>query len=109
MRFLVDNQLPVALARFLKANGLDAEHVLDLGLDEAKDEEIWRYVDVQEMVLLSKDEDFLHLAARYPGKAAVVWIRLGNCRKRELLDRFEIMLPQLLTALAGGERVVEMR
>jgi hypothetical protein len=41
MKFLVDNQLPLALARFLSANGIESQHVLDIGLDAASDQTIW--------------------------------------------------------------------
>ncbi len=34
MKFLIDNQLPLALSRFLQAQGLESRHVMDLGLDE---------------------------------------------------------------------------
>ena len=37
MRFLVDAQLPPALARFLASLGEEAIHVLDAGLLEADD------------------------------------------------------------------------
>ncbi len=37
MKLLVDNQLPSALARFLSANGVESQHVLDIGLDAASD------------------------------------------------------------------------
>ncbi|MGA2986172.1 MAG: DUF5615 family PIN-like protein [Terriglobia bacterium] len=37
MRFLVDNQLPLALARFLAARGCDCEHVMDVGLGSASE------------------------------------------------------------------------
>ena len=43
MRFLVDNQLPVALARFLTSAGSESLHVIDVGLAQASDSEIWRY------------------------------------------------------------------
>jgi predicted nuclease of predicted toxin-antitoxin system len=33
VKFLVDNQLPAALARQLSAQGLTAMHILDCGLD----------------------------------------------------------------------------
>ena len=36
-RFLVDNQLPAALARWISAQGEQAEHVLPLGLPQAFD------------------------------------------------------------------------
>jgi predicted nuclease of predicted toxin-antitoxin system len=43
VKFLVDNQLPAALARWLAARGLDACHVSDIGLEEASDQHIWDY------------------------------------------------------------------
>ncbi|MFZ0964485.1 MAG: DUF5615 family PIN-like protein [Terriglobia bacterium] len=43
MRFLVDYQLPIALARFLAARGWDCDHVMDLGLGSASDSAIWHY------------------------------------------------------------------
>lgn len=43
MKFLVDAQLPPALTRFLVSLGEDAIHVLDAGLLEATDSEIWDF------------------------------------------------------------------
>lgn len=40
MTFLIDNQLPQALARLFVSHGHKAEHVLDLGMDEANDRAI---------------------------------------------------------------------
>lgn len=41
MSFLIDNQLPPALARFLQQDlGAEAAHVADLGLERASDQEI---------------------------------------------------------------------
>ena len=43
MRFLVDAQLPPALARLLITLGHTAEHVADIGLRDADDSPIWAY------------------------------------------------------------------
>jgi predicted nuclease of predicted toxin-antitoxin system len=43
VKFLVDNQLPEALCRFLNANGHPSGHVLGLQMVEASDLEIWNY------------------------------------------------------------------
>jgi hypothetical protein len=37
-----------------------------------------------------------------------VWIRLPNTRRRELLVRFETVLPRLLQALERGETLIEI-
>ena len=109
MKFLVDNQLPAALARFLIARGHDAQHVLDVQMNQADDVDIWRQVVSQGRALISKDEDFLHLANRPGASGAFVWVRLGNCRKAVLLTAFERALPALVTALEEGQRVIEVR
>jgi predicted nuclease of predicted toxin-antitoxin system len=41
MRFLVDAQLPPALARWFAANGHTAEHVADRQLEAASGAAIW--------------------------------------------------------------------
>jgi len=60
-------------------------------------------------VVVSKDEDFLHLANLAAAGPAAVWVRLGNCRKGPLLDTFARILPEILNALQSGQKVVEIR
>ena len=57
MRFLVDNQLPVALARFLAESGFECAHVLDLDLYQASDAAIWQYAEESCAVVVSKVRD----------------------------------------------------
>ncbi len=109
MKFLVDNQLPAALARHLSAQGLTAMHVLDCGLDEADDITIWRFATDQGWAIISKDEDFFHLADQPQATVQVIWVRLGNCRKTTLLATFDALFPRILGALNAGRRVVEVR
>jgi predicted nuclease of predicted toxin-antitoxin system len=108
MRFLVDAQLPPALARTLAAGGHEAEHVVDIGLSGAKDQAIWEYAARVGAVIVSKDEDFAQRTFFGKGGPPVVWIRLSNTRKRELLLWFEPMLPRITEALERGERLVEI-
>ena len=58
MKFVVDAQLPPALARLLRETGCDAFAVREIGLREATDAEIWRYAVQQQAVIITKDEDF---------------------------------------------------
>lgn len=109
MTFLVDNQLPQALARFLVSRGHQAKHVLDLGLDEAGDAVIWKHAGENGFVIVTKDEDFISLSLQTGAKTQVVWVRLGNCRTPALLAAFETALPKLTRALQQGDRVVELR
>jgi predicted nuclease of predicted toxin-antitoxin system len=61
------------------------------------------------MVLVSKDQDFLHLASRPEDPGRLLWVRIRNCRTAELLTAFEAGLPKAVRAFAEGFQVVEMR
>ena len=108
MRFLVDNQLPLALARFLAARGCDCDYMMDVGLGSASDSMIWQYARQNELVGISKDEDFLFLATRPEDKARLVWVRLGNCRNYVLLATFERSWPRK-ALLKARDRAIELR
>ena len=43
MNFLVDNQLPTAVAGCFNAHGHPAQHVFELGLDATPDLDIWSH------------------------------------------------------------------
>ena len=109
MNFLVDNQLPPALARFIesefKANAL---HVADLGLRDASDAEVWRYASAKNLILISKDEDFAHMILNKP-TAKLIWVRVGNCRRLFLLDLFRGIWPRIVERLESGDSLIEIR
>lgn len=58
MRFLVDAQLPPALARFLEGQGHEARAVRELGLRDADDTAIWTFAERDGRIIVTKDEDF---------------------------------------------------
>lgn len=62
MRFLVDAQLPPALALWLREAGYDAQAVREVGLRDADDTVIWRHALAHGWVIVTKDEDFVQRA-----------------------------------------------
>jgi predicted nuclease of predicted toxin-antitoxin system len=108
VRFLVDAQLPPALARWLAARGHEATHVLDHGLLEARDTAIWAEAQRRGAVLISKDEDFVPLRTTLADGPALIWVRIGNTTRRELLDGFAQLLPAIEAAPMQGERLIEI-
>ena len=108
MRFLVDAHLPPALARWLVAAGHEAEHVADRGMQAASDAAIWDLALREHAVIVTKDEDFAQRHALTGTGPAVVWIRLRNARRAELLAWFDTALPQIVSALARGETLIEI-
>ena len=109
MKFLVDAQLPPALALWLSEAGHDAQAVRELGLREAEDGAIWQHAMTTGAVILTKDEDFPTRAQQTDISPVIVWLRVGNSSNRALRQWFLPYLTQIITSIEQGARVVEIR
>lgn len=107
MNFLIDAQLPPALCGRLRAKGYLASHVAEVGLLAASDDVSAAKASAENLVLISKDEDFAIL--RLPDRFCFVWLRIGNATNRALVAWLEPRCPGVLEALEAGERFVEVR
>jgi predicted nuclease of predicted toxin-antitoxin system len=108
MKFIVDAQLPPALARCLVRLGHESEHVLNVGLLGADDRSIQQYATAHNIVVITKDEDFAANLLWQKNNPAVVWLRVGNCSNQALLNWFLPILPKILLRLQEGEKLVEV-
>jgi predicted nuclease of predicted toxin-antitoxin system len=108
MIYLIDNQLPIGLVGHLQAHGLNVVHVSDCKLEKASDQEIWNYAKTSDCVIVSKDEDFLHLSGNDSSGPPFVWVRFGNCRNSVLFRAFDRILPHLLETINSGAKVIEI-
>lgn len=109
MRFLVDAQLPPALATLLAQHGHVAEHVTDIGPGDSPDRALWKYALDHDAVIVTKDEDFTNMFAMRGPTPAVVWVRVGNTRRAALLAWFEPLIDQIVTLIESGQNLVELR
>lgn len=85
-----------------------AEHVFDLGMAGADDRAIWEYAVEVGAVIITKDEDFAERRARVECGPAIVWIRVGNTSRRDLLVWFRFRLPVIVAAIERGETLIEI-
>ena len=109
MKFIVDAQLPPALATWLREKGHDAVAVREIGLREADDRTIWLQAGSQGAIVVTKDEDFARLASATSSGPAVLWVRAGNLVNRLLLARFDASWLEILEHFESGARIVELR
>jgi predicted nuclease of predicted toxin-antitoxin system len=109
MTFVVDAQLPPALARWLVDQGFEASHVSDVGLERADDRTIWSHAEQLGAAIVTKDEDFAERRMLAHDGPSVVWIRFGNTTRPELIQRLERLMPSIVAALERGETLVEIR
>ena len=85
MKFLIDAQLPVRLARFLQNAGYNVIHTKDLpGQNATSDSEINALSIQDERIVITKDSDFVNsfLTIQQPHK--LLLITTGNIQNSEL-------------------------
>ncbi len=104
----MDAQLPLALARLISDCGHKSEHVFDFTLESAPDSEIWKYALNTGAVIVTKDEDFIHLASVSKQAPPIVWIRTGNLSKKALLNWFQPLLSEIIEKIESGESLIEL-
>lgn len=108
MKFLVDAQLPVRLARFLESAGYDTIHTKDLPNKNASlDTEINAVSIRDNRIVITKDSDFLNsfLTIKEPYKLLLV--TTGNITNLELEALFAANL-QSLVELFNSHSYIEI-
>ncbi len=106
MKFIVDAQLPFALAAFLRGKGYDALHTKELpNGNDSTDAEINKLSISENRVVISKDGDFYN---SYTGKREpykLLYIKTGNITNAKLLDVFDKNLSEILSELEKSDVV----
>ena len=108
-RFLVDAQLSRALARRLIQLGHEASHVYDHLAPQADDRDIAKLANEIGAGVVSKDADFADLARRGILDHTLVWLRMRNLSRNETLERLDLALPEIVSAIQAKKRIVEVR
>lgn len=109
MNFLVDAQLPPALARWIDGQGHRATHILEMGLQAADDAAIWERAQGEKSVIIRKDEDFVDHWLLSAEPVQLVWIRKGNCSSSVSLEWLQPLWPDVAKRLAEEETLIELR
>ena len=109
MKLWLDAQLPPALAAWVTATfGIDTQSVRDLGLREAKDQQIFQAARDAEAVVVTKDSDFVELVERLGSPPQVLWVTCGNTTNARLKQVLVKCFPHAVQLLQQGEPVVEI-
>ncbi|MBW4573219.1 MAG: DUF5615 family PIN-like protein [Tolypothrix carrinoi HA7290-LM1] len=109
MNIWVDAQLPPTLANWLTNTfGVEASSLRDIGLRDAKDIEIFEAARIVNVVIMTKDSDFVDLVCRLGTPPQILWLTCGNVTNRNLRQLLTITLPDALERLRQGEMIVEI-
>ena len=106
MKFLVDAQLPKALADFLRSRGFDAIHATELtDGNDTQDHEINRISLAENRIVISKDEDFYDSFERIKEPYKLLHIKTGNIKNADLIAVFDKNLLQIIHELNSNDVV----
>lgn len=109
MKIWIDAQLPPTLANWLAETfGLEASALRDLGLRDAQDMEIFAAARAENVVIMTKDSDFIDLVCRLGPPPQILWLTCGNATNRNLRQLLIATLPDALEQLRQGEMIVEI-
>jgi predicted nuclease of predicted toxin-antitoxin system len=105
----VDAQLPPAIAAWITEHfGIQAAAVRDLGLRDATDRQIFLAAQQAQVVVMTKDSDFLWLLEELGAPPRVIWITCGNTSNARLKAILDSTLTSAITLLETGDKLVEI-
>jgi len=109
MTIWVDAQMSPSIAAWVSSTfGVTAAAVRDLGLRDAKDQEIFQAARRDQTTVMTKDSDFVLLLERFGPPPQVIWVTCGNTSNARLKQILTDTLPRALELLKSGEKLVEI-
>jgi predicted nuclease of predicted toxin-antitoxin system len=106
----LDAQLSPRVAHWIReVLGHDAEALRDVGLRDAEDQEIFDRGKQGDVIILTKDKDFVDLVGRLGSPPAVIWLRCGNTSEARLKQILTDHLDVALEFIGSGDDLVEIQ
>ena len=85
MKLLFNENLSPKLPRLCAALFPGSAHVRTCGLKGRSDEDVWQYAKSNAFVIVSKDADFHERSLLNGPPPKLVWLRIGNCTRDNLV------------------------
>lgn len=109
MKIWIDAQLPPTLASWISSNfDVEAVALREINLRDAKDIEIFEAARTANVVIMTKDSDFVDLVCRLGIPPQILWLTCGNVTNRNLRQLLTLTLPAAIEQLQQGEMIVEI-
>ena len=105
----VDAHISPAVAKWVSAElGHPACSVRDLGLQNAKDKDIFAAARQANAIVMTKDSDFAEMVERLGPPPSVIWLTCGNTSNAALRGLLKSTLPRAIELISRGDKLVEI-
>lgn len=95
MRLLFDENLSPKMPGLLSKHFPGSAHVRDCGLLGREDGDVWDYAKAQGYAIISKDADFQQRSLLYGHPPKVIWLRIGNCDRAQIVELISDNVPAI--------------
>ena len=68
----------------------ESTHARECALLGFPDEDVWEYARANGFTIVSKDSDFQQRSLLYGHPPKIVWLRIGNCTREQLVQLITI-------------------
>jgi len=111
MTFWIDAQISPSIALWINQTfpGHEAISFQKLGLRDSKDAEVFFDARKHDVVLISKDADFMKLIQKHGAPPKLICLTCGNTSNERLKTILSFAFPKALALLQKGEPVVEIK
>jgi predicted nuclease of predicted toxin-antitoxin system len=110
MTIWIDAQLSPFIAAWINSNFLNisARSLRSLGLRDADDYDIFQQARKANVILMSKDQDFVKRIELHGTPPKLIWITCGNTSNATMCEILKTSLAQAIELLGTSENIVEI-
>lgn len=107
MEIWLDAQLSPQLASWIEQTfTISCKPLKELGRRDATDNAIFQNAkEALDVVIMTKDEDFVELQSRLKAPPKIIWLTIGNCSNEKMKAILSTHLPNALTLLQQNNLV----
>lgn len=100
-RFLIDENLPRAIRDVIGDASIHASEIAP----QASDTLLWNHARERDWIILTRDTDFFDRLLLFGSPPKVIWVRLGNLRKTELVETIGSRWEAILNLIEAADMV----
>ena len=86
MKLLIDQNISFRITKDLSDTFNGFQHILDCGLLNCEDPDIWLYAKKHNFSIVTYDSDFYDISLLWGQPPKIIWLRTGNLRTKEIAN-----------------------
>ncbi len=101
----IDANLPPKAAIWLQEMGWNTKHMYELGFLSADDHTIFKAAraEAEEVIILTKDEDFVNMVLAKKAPPKIIWITVGNISNIQLKELLISNIERAVSYIEGSD------